>query len=184
MESTLAYTPTNSLHFRMESGPLLARFLSCILTPLMSLYNLKHPLSMQPTKPAEVVGRGRLCVGNNVDHLSEFKTCILTSFLWVVSSLEKRLALASWLVKPSCCARASHIHSSLSWGCSSQRCQASNVSAPTSCPAYQPSLTFVPLSWWGCGALMVQQENSTSVLRTVVLQPAGNSFHRGLNQGP
>ena len=64
---------------------------------------------MQPTKPAEVAGRGRLCVENNVDHLSEFKTCILTSCLWVVSSLEKRLALVSWPAKPSHCARTSHI---------------------------------------------------------------------------
>lgn len=44
MESTHAYTPTNILHFRMELGPLLARFLSRTLTPCISFYNVQHSL--------------------------------------------------------------------------------------------------------------------------------------------
>lgn len=44
MESTHAFTLTNILHFRMELGPLLARFLSYILTPCILSYNLQHSL--------------------------------------------------------------------------------------------------------------------------------------------
>lgn len=52
-----------------------------------------------------------------------------------------------------------------------------SLSASTSGSAYQPSLTFVLLSWRSSTHSWCSREKRTSVFRAAVLQPAGSSFH-------
>lgn len=61
MESAHACIPTNNLHFGMESGPPLARFLRSILTPVHAVLQFETLTVSVADEAWRVAGNGGLC---------------------------------------------------------------------------------------------------------------------------